>query len=149
MVVNRKKYHRQKAKISMEDIQNCSSLVPHYDFEVIKKFKAPLPSIKAPFIVNGTSRFYKLSCITVSLVLKVGLVLSQAIVIDQNDYSILVEPCKAGQYLDQTTGCQNCPEDQWSAADNKLTTCTACPSGKGVASGSGTSESACTWSKSI
>ena len=67
----------------------------------------------------------------------------------QNNYVILAEPCVAGQYLDQSTGCQSCPANQWSAADNKANTCTQCPSGKGVDSGSGISEAACTWSKLI
>ena len=62
---------------------------------------------------------------------------------------MLVELCVAGQYLNQTTGCENCPADQWSAADNTAATCTECPSGKGVDSGSGISEIACTWSKLI
>ena len=65
------------------------------------------------------------------------------------DHGILVEPCAAGKYLNQTTGCQYCSADHWSIADNKLTTCIACPSGKGVDSGLGISESACTWSKLI
>ena len=69
--------------------------------------------------------------------------------INQSDNGIFAEPCVAGQYLNKRTGCQNCRADQWSAADNKLTTCTRCPSGKGVASGLGTSRSACTWSKLI
>ncbi|XP_063690836.1 very low-density lipoprotein receptor-like [Bolinopsis microptera] len=53
--------------------------------------------------------------------------------------------CFAGQYLDQSTGCQACPADQWSLAANAASTCTACPAGKGVASGSGTQQSDCTW----
>ena len=69
--------------------------------------------------------------------------------INQNDDLIFVEPCAAGEYLDQTTGCQICPADQWSTAGNQLTTCKMCPSGKGVDPGSGTSESACKWSKLI
>ena len=65
----------------------------------------------------------------------------------QCEYWILAEPCLAGQSLDQSIGCQNCPEDHWSAAGNTAATCTACPSGKGVASGLGTQASDCTWSK--
>ena len=61
---------------------------------------------------------------------------------------MLAEPCvAAGQFVNQTTGCQNCSEHHWSAAGNLAATCTACPTGKGVASGSGTKESDCTWSK--
>ena len=61
----------------------------------------------------------------------------------------MIEPCEAGKYLDEETGCNDCPEDHWSDAGNSLATCTECPAGKGVDSGSGTSESACTWSKLI
>ncbi|XP_063688431.1 major surface-labeled trophozoite antigen 417-like [Bolinopsis microptera] len=55
--------------------------------------------------------------------------------------------CIAGQFLDQTNGCTDCPADEWSAAANTATTCTACPTGKEVATGKGTKESDCTWSK--
>ncbi|XP_063692973.1 uncharacterized protein LOC134824899 isoform X2 [Bolinopsis microptera] len=57
----------------------------------------------------------------------------------------VLEDCVAGQSLDQSTGCQPCPADEWSLAANAASTCTACPAGKGVAAGSGTSQSACTW----
>ena len=70
----------------------------------------------------------------------------------QKDYLILViEPCEAGKYANkaEVPGCHDCPEDYWSDAGNSLATCTECPAGKGVDSGSGTSESACTWSKLI
>ena len=59
----------------------------------------------------------------------------------------LAEPCAAGQYLDQSTGCQDCSADHWSAVGNTESSCTACPPGKGVAAGSGTQESDCTWSE--
>ena len=89
-------------------------------------------------ISNGYSCFQK------------QLVPLQSLDFNQYDYWILVEPCAAaGQYLDQSTGCQNCPADHWSAAGNTAATCTACPSGKGVASGSGTQASDCSWSKLI
>ncbi|KAL5269710.1 hypothetical protein ACHWQZ_G003239 [Mnemiopsis leidyi] len=55
------------------------------------------------------------------------------------------KPCDAGQYLDQTNGCEDCPVDHWSAAGNTESSCTACPTGKGVAVGSGTQESDCVW----
>ena len=68
-----------------------------------------------------------------------------------NSMSDYYRPCPlctaAGQYVHPETGCQNCPADHWSVAGNTATTCTACPSGKGVASGSGTQESDCSWSK--
>ena len=107
------------------------------------------PGENIPLSIYDTFTFYKQSRLTVSLFtsLKNCSFHSEHLIINQNDYLILVEPCIAGQYLDPTTGCQNCPADHWSAADNKLAECTACPSGKGVDSGSGTSESACTWSK--
>jgi len=53
--------------------------------------------------------------------------------------------CAEGQFLDQTTGCTDCPADEWSAPANTDPTCTACPTGKGVASGAGTQESDCTF----
>ena len=59
----------------------------------------------------------------------------------------LTEPCAAGQYLDQSTGCQDCSADHWSAEGNTESSCTACPPGKGVAAGSGTQENDCTWSE--
>ena len=55
----------------------------------------------------------------------------------------LAEPCKAGQFLNPSTGCQSCPEDNYSAAGNEAAVCTKCPEGKGVASGEGTQESDC------
>ena len=65
-------------------------------------------------------------------------------------HRIFSEPCAtAGKYLDPETGCQDCPTDFWSAAGNTQSTCTACPSGKGVEAGAGTQASDCTWSKMI
>ena len=72
----------------------------------------------------------------------------RALVDNQNNLYFSADPCAAGQALDPSKGCQNCPADEWSAANNQLTTCTPCPSGKGVAAGSGTSEADCTWSQS-
>ena len=59
------------------------------------------------------------------------------------------EPCAAGQFLDQSNGCVNCPEDEWSVAENTNPSCTACPQGKGVAAGQGKIEDDCTWSEQI
>ena len=60
---------------------------------------------------------------------------------------MLSEQCVAGKWLDPSSGCRDCPADQWSLADNKADTCTACPAGKGVGAGLGKQESDCTWSK--
>ena len=60
---------------------------------------------------------------------------------------IFAEPCEAGKRFDSSTGCQDCPADHWSLADNKVDTCTACPEGKGVGAGLGKQESDCTSSK--
>ena len=57
------------------------------------------------------------------------------------------ESCNEGQYLDPTTGCQDCSENEWSAGGT-IDTCTRCPDGKEVAAGAGGSEADCTWSKS-
>ena len=57
------------------------------------------------------------------------------------------EPCDAGQRLDQVDGCVNCPEDEWSVAENTSPSCAACPEGKGVPAGQGKQENDCTWSK--
>jgi hypothetical protein len=70
---------------------------------------------------------------------------SKAIVLDGYRAFPKDEDCVAGESLDQSTGCQPCPADEWSLAANAASTCTACPAGKGVAAGSGTSQSACTW----
>ena len=59
---------------------------------------------------------------------------------------LLSEPCNKGQYLDQTQGCKNCPENQWSTG-GKVDKCTPCADGKEVAAGAGESETDCTWSK--
>lgn len=56
--------------------------------------------------------------------------------------------CSKGQYLDQTTGCQNCPKNQWSAG-GIVTSCTNCPANKGVAEGAGTSQDSCTWNPCV
>ena len=56
------------------------------------------------------------------------------------------EACSQGQYLDQAAGCKNCPVDEWSNGGS-VGNCQSCPANKGVASGAGTSEAACTWSK--
>ena len=56
------------------------------------------------------------------------------------------EPCLAGQYLDQQTGCQDCPTDQWSAGGT-TSSCSNCPIGQSVEAGLGTSEEECVWSK--
>ena len=61
--------------------------------------------------------------------------------------TFLAEPCEAGYLLDPTDGCQPCPMDEYSAAGNEAATCTKCPEGKGVASGEGTQDSDCKWSK--
>ena len=53
--------------------------------------------------------------------------------------------CKAGQFLGND-GCENCAADHYGAG-GWLTSCTQCPSGKGVEAGEGTQESNCTWSK--
>ncbi|XP_063682509.1 uncharacterized protein LOC134817305 isoform X2 [Bolinopsis microptera] len=53
------------------------------------------------------------------------------------------EPCDAGQFLHQSIGCVECPEDTWSVAGNTSPSCTACPEGKGVAAGEGKKESDC------
>ena len=63
--------------------------------------------------------------------------------------TMFTEPCEAGKRLDQSTGCQDCPADHWSAAANTANTCTACPAGKEVGVGLGKQESDCTWSKLI
>ncbi|XP_063683794.1 major surface-labeled trophozoite antigen 417-like isoform X4 [Bolinopsis microptera] len=55
------------------------------------------------------------------------------------------KPCEAGQHLDQTNGCENCPPDHWSAAGNEATTCTACAAEKGVGAGLGKQAGDCTW----
>ncbi|XP_063679529.1 uncharacterized protein LOC134815021 isoform X2 [Bolinopsis microptera] len=60
-------------------------------------------------------------------------------------YGTKPDDCAEGQFLDQTTGCTDCPADEWSAPANTDPTCTACPTGKGVASGAGTQESDCTF----
>ena len=57
------------------------------------------------------------------------------------------EPCEAGKRFDSSTGCQDCPADRWSEADNKADACNACPEGKKVGAGLGKQESDCTWSK--
>ena len=61
---------------------------------------------------------------------------------------LLSEACSKGQYLDQTKGCQNCPENQWSDGGS-VASCNNCPANKGVAEGAGTSQDSCTWSKFI
>merc|ERR1719427_2478506 len=53
-------------------------------------------------------------------------------------------PCSKGQYLDQTKGCQNCPNDQWSEGGG-VSSCKNCPPNKGVEEGKGTSEDSCTF----
>ena len=60
---------------------------------------------------------------------------------------IMFSECAAGRMRHSTDGCQDCPADHWSLADNKEETCTACPEGKGVGAGMGKQESDCTWSK--
>ena len=55
--------------------------------------------------------------------------------------------CEAGQFLGNN-GCENCAADHYGAG-GWLTSCTQCPSGKGVEAGKGTQESDCTWSKCI
>ena len=60
---------------------------------------------------------------------------------------ILTEPCSAGQLFDQSSGCSNCPPDQWSSEGNTVATCTDCSSGKGVEAGQGKQDSDCTWSE--
>ena len=62
-------------------------------------------------------------------------------------FHTLAEPCEPGQYLDQTNGCQDCPEDTWSSTGNIADSCTSCPVGKEVAAGQGKQESDCTWSE--
>ena len=61
---------------------------------------------------------------------------------------LISEPCDAGKYLDQDTGCQDCPADKWSTG-GKPSSCTACPTGKRVDPGVGKSENDCIWSKKI
>ena len=56
---------------------------------------------------------------------------------------MLSEPCDAGKYLDQSTGCQPCDADTYSPANNELAKCIDCPAGKGVLAGTGTQESDC------
>ena len=96
-------------------------------------------------------RWQQKKYVMVVFVLKTALfIVIWPLVFNQYDYWIFAEPCAAaGQYLDQSTGCQNCPADQWIAAGNTKATCTTCPSGKGVASGLGTQANDCTWSKFI
>ena len=55
--------------------------------------------------------------------------------------------CEAGYYSAGGTvdSCTKCDADKYSASG--ATTCTDCPSAKGVASGEGKQESDCTWSK--
>ena len=61
----------------------------------------------------------------------------------------LAEPCDAGQFLEESEGCQSCPADEWSEDGNTEASCKKCPDGKGVGSGAGTQESDCQWSKLI
>ena len=61
--------------------------------------------------------------------------------------TLITEPCEAGQRLDQTTGCENCPADHWSASGNTAASCTACAAGKEVGAGLGKVAGDCTWSK--
>ena len=55
--------------------------------------------------------------------------------------------CEAGHFSTGGTvdSCTKCEADKYSASG--ATTCTDCPSAKGVASGEGKQESDCTWSK--
>ena len=66
---------------------------------------------------------------------------------DDSKQDYFTEPCEAGKRLDSSTGCQDCPADHWSLADNQEETCTACPAGKGVGAGLGKQDTDCTWSK--
>ena len=55
-------------------------------------------------------------------------------------------PCERGEYLDQVNGCTQCGEGTYSAGGT-ISLCSNCPAGKTVASGHGSSESDCSWSK--
>ena len=61
--------------------------------------------------------------------------------------NMLAGPCDAGHSLDPASGCQPCPENEWSLAGNTEAECTKCPAGKVVGQGAGTKESDCTPSK--
>ena len=52
-----------------------------------------------------------------------------------------------GKYLDQVNGCTQCGEGTYSAGGT-ISLCSNCPAGKTVASGHGSSQSDCSWSKS-
>jgi len=54
-------------------------------------------------------------------------------------------PCEAGQLLDQSKGCQNCPANHYSTAGNTAASCSACPAQKEVGAGLGKQESDCKW----
>merc|ERR1740124_1097571 len=54
------------------------------------------------------------------------------------------KPCNEGMYLDQTNGCFDCPQDEWSTGGT-VGSCTKCPDDKEVAAGAGTKETDCTW----
>ena len=56
------------------------------------------------------------------------------------------EPCDPGQYIDNDSGCQDCLVDTYSRGEF-VTSCTSCPSGKTVSSGSGTNIEDCEWSE--
>ena len=60
---------------------------------------------------------------------------------------MLAEPCEAGQLLDKSDGCQNCPANHYSTAGNTASSCTACSPQKVVGAGLGKQESDCTWSE--
>ncbi|XP_063680108.1 uncharacterized protein LOC134815500 [Bolinopsis microptera] len=54
------------------------------------------------------------------------------------------KPCDPGQYFDSSSGCQDCLVDTYSGGDF-VTSCTSCPSGKTVSSGSGKNIEDCEW----
>ena len=60
--------------------------------------------------------------------------------------NFLSVPCDPGQYFDSDSGCQDCLVDTYSGGEF-VTSCTSCPSGKTVSSGSGTNIEDCEWSE--
>ena len=63
-----------------------------------------------------------------------------------NQGNFLSVPCEAGKYFDSDSGCHDCLVDTYSGGEF-VTSCTSCPSGKTVSSGSGTNIEDCEWSE--